>query len=210
MAQVALNISKLSAPAFIQRANELKTGMTGSVYFPEPDPTVAAVGLLITAAEQKLADAKTKSEAAMQATQDKEDALTAVFTALTAWGAQVQLESKGDAGQIASVNMGVKATPTPGGPLAQVQNLSLTEGDNPGELKSHWDPVPGKSNYEHQICTGDPTVEANWRLASSGRKSSAVHKGLVSGTKTWVRVRAKAPKDANDGPWSQPAAKVVP
>jgi hypothetical protein len=29
-------------------------------------------------------------------------------------------------------------------------------------------------------------------------------------TAGWVRVRAKAPKDENDGAWSQPAMKIVP
>jgi hypothetical protein len=210
MSIAVLNISKLSKPDFIKRAYELKAGMTGNVHITTPDPTVAAVGLLITAGENLMAAAKTADEAAQKATKDTDAGFALITEALTKWQAQVQKESGGNADIIRSTNMGVKADATPGGLLAQVQNLSLSEGDNPGSLDAHWDPVAGRTNYEVEICLADPAVEANWRLFTSCRKSSATLPGLVSGTRVWVRVRAKAPKEENDGAWSQPAAKIVP
>lgn len=210
MAQATANISRLSEADFIKRAKELKAGMTGNAVITTPDPTVVAVGLLITEAENKMAIAKTADEAAQTANHNKDVALQLVAQALNQWCVQVQKESKGDPAIISSTNFGVKATPGPAGPLAQVQNLSLTEGDNPGELDAHWDPVKGRTNFEVALCLGDPAVEANWHLVSSGTKSSCTLKGLTSGTKAWIRVRAKAPKADNDGPWSQPATKIVP
>jgi len=210
MSIAVLNISKLSDPDFIKRAYEVKAGMTGNVHIPNPDPTVAAVGLLITNAETAMAAAKTADAAAQKANQDKDAAITLVANALTQWCAQVQKESLGNPTIISSTNLGVKSSPTPGGLLGQVQNLSLTEGDNAGSVDAHWDPVAGRSTFEIQLCLTDPTVEANWHLAASSRKSSATLAGLVSGTRVWVRVRAKAPKEENDGAWSQPVTKIVP
>jgi hypothetical protein len=210
MSIAVLNISRLSEPDFIKRAYELKAGMTGNVSITTPDPTVAAVGLLITAGENAMADAKTQNELAQKTTKDKDTKLGLIAEALTKWQAQVQKESNGDADIIRSTNMGVKADATPGGLLAQVQNLSLSEGDNPGSVDAHWDPVKGRTNYEVQLCLTDPAVEANWHLFTSGNRSSATLTGLTSGTRIWVRIRAKAPKVENDGAWSQPAMKIVP
>jgi hypothetical protein len=210
MAQAVLNISRLSQPDFIKRAYEIKVGMTGNPTITTPAPTVAAVGLLITSAENLMAASKTANEAAQTATKNTEAGFALVTEALTKWCAQVQQESGGDPAIIASTNLGVKSPPTPGGLMAQVQNLSVSEGDNPGELDTHWDPVAGRTNFEIQICLTDPTVEANWHLAASSRKSSATLTGLTNGTRVWVRVRAKAPKVENDGAWSQPAMKIVP
>lgn len=210
MSIAVLNISKLNDADFIKRAYEIKAGLTGNASITTPDPTVAAVGLLISSAETSMAAAKTADEAAQKATKDKDAALALVAEALTKWCVQVQKESGGNPTIITSTNLGVKAAATPGVLLDQVQNLSLSEGDNSGDLDAHWDPVAGRTNFEIQICLTDPTVEANWHLATSSRKSSTTLTGLTSGTRVWVRVRAKAPKTENDGAWSQPAMKIVP
>jgi hypothetical protein len=200
----------LSHADVIKRANELKTGMDGNVNFTSPVPTVPDYGILITTALAEMAASKAADEAAKQATQDENAAIAAIILASNGWGVYVQDKSGGDPVKIASANMGVKASNTPIGKLGQIQNLSLTEGDNPGELDGHWDPIHGRSDYQIQTCIGDPSVEANWQLAASCGPSKVTLKGLASGTKVWVRVRAKAPKDENDGAWSQPAWKIVP
>ena len=91
-----------------------------------------------------------------------------------------------------------------------MQNLSLSTGDNPGAVDAHWDAVTGRKSYEQQHCTGDPGVEANWKMVGSSSASKTSFADLASGTRLWVRVRAKGTKPANDGAWSQPATIIVP
>ncbi len=109
-----------------------------------------------------------------------------------------------------SVGFGVKSDAVPVGKLGQVQNFSLTTGDNPGETDAHWNAIPGKNTYEHQTCTTDPSVEANWHYVSTSGSSKTTFTGQVSGTRVWNRVRANASKPENNGPWSQPATIIVP
>jgi hypothetical protein len=210
MSKAVVGMKGLAHADVIVRANELKTGMDGNVNFTSPSPSVANYQALIVTALAKMAARKTADEAAQKATQDEMDAIAAIILASNGWGDYVQNESKGDATKIASANMGVKAAPSIVGPLARVDKLSVTTGDNPGEVDLHWNALTGRSTYEIQKCIGDPNIEANWTLVASGRPSKATLKGLVSGTKIWVRVRAKAPKEVNDGPWSQPAGIIVP
>ena len=207
---VAVNITGLAHADVIVRANELKVGMDGNVNFTSPVPTVPDYQTLITTAVAKMAARKTQDEVSKKATQDENDAITALILASNGWGDYVQQKSGGNPVKIATANMGIKGTATPGGQLGQVQNVSVSTGDNPGEVDAHWDALAGRSNYEFQKCIGNPNVEANWVMVGSGRPSKTALKGLTSGTKVWVRVRAKAPKPENDGPWSQPAGIIVP
>jgi hypothetical protein len=54
MSTVVLNMRNLTDAEIIQRAKELQAGMTGNANFPDPDPTTAAYGTLITTAETKM------------------------------------------------------------------------------------------------------------------------------------------------------------
>jgi len=211
MAQVALNLSKLSDVDTIKRCREFHSGVTstaGALIFTTPDPTVPAFLGLITAAEEKITAAGTAQRAATQATADKDDAIAALVTGAQQWGVYVQKTTKGNPTQIAVANMDVKAAPVPIGPLGQVQNLAMSAGDQPGELDLIWDGLYGASHYEIQTCT-DPNL-GNWQFAASCSASKRTLTGQVSGSRVWTRVRAIAPQEENDGGWSDPAVKIVP
>ena len=109
-----------------------------------------------------------------------------------------------------SVGFEVKGGATPSGKLGQVVNLSVTTGDNPGEVDGHWNAVHGRNTYEHQRCTTDPSVEANWQHVGTSGASKTTFAGQASGARIWIRVRANASLPANNGAWSQPATIIVP
>ena len=207
MAKVVVGISGLPDLDVIKRAYELKVGMTGNATIATPDPTVMAYGLLITTAESLITTAGISAEKAKQDTAAKDAAIQAIITASNQWGAQVQKESKGDIAIINSTNMGVKGPNMPVGPMAQVQNLSLSVGDNPGELDGQWDPVKGRQTYQIEWCV-DPMTAGGWKDATPTKKSKTTIPGLTSGTKVWVRVRAVGAE--GPGPWSSEISKFVP
>jgi len=205
--KVVVGINGLPDTGVIRRAYELKTGMTGNVHITTPDPAVPAFLALITTAEGWITTASVSAEKAKQDTASKDAAIAAVIAAANQWGAQVQEISKGDATIINSTNMGVKGPYARIGPMGQVQNLSLTVGDNAGELDAHWDSVHGRQTYQVQYCV-DPMSAAGWRDAVPTKKSKTTISGLTSGTKIWVRVRAVGAD--GPGPWSSEISKFAP
>jgi len=209
MAKAKLSLGKLTPDELVSLANQIKTAMTGNANFTTPNPTLTAVGTLITTATTKVAAQKAAAQTAKQATADRDAALAELGVALIQLASYVDNTSGGDAVKIESAGMSVEAMAAPIGPLAQVGNLALSAGDDEGELDAAWDPVRGANNYELQTST-DPNVPANWHLIGSCSKSKKTLTGLTAGARTWVRVRAIAPKEENNGAWSDPAVKTVP
>jgi hypothetical protein len=209
MAKVKLALSKLTPDELVGLANQIKTAMTGNANFTTPNPTLASVGTAITTATTKIAAQKAAVLAASQATGDRDAALDALKVLLTSLASYVQNTTGGDAVKIQSAGMSVKADVAPIGALAQAQNLALTAGDNDGELDASWDPVRGAKSYQVQTSP-DPITGTSWHDVAPVSKSRKTLPGLNSGDRVWVRVRAIAPKEENNGPWSDPAVKTVP
>lgn len=90
--------------------------------------------------------------------------------------------------------------------MTQVQNFSVTAGDEDGELDYHHDRVAGARLYERQSAT-DPNGTA-WTDRGTSTKSKGSVSGLTSGTRIWLRARAVGA--TGPGPWSAPASKIVP
>ena len=149
-------------------------------------------------------------ETARQLNIVKDNSRGALELAITQNGHVVESTPNVTSDMAMSVGFGVKGDAVPVGKLGQVQNFSLTTGDNPGEVDAHWDAVFGRNTYEHQRCTTDPSVEANWQHVSTSGASKTTFTGQPSGSRVWHRVLANASKAANNGPWSQPATIIVP
>jgi hypothetical protein len=209
MAKPRLNLDRLNPDEVVGLGNMVKTAMTGNATYPSPNPTLTALGTLITTATNKIAAFNTIKAAMKTALEDRDVAVEALKAGLRSEASHVENVSNGDAVKIQSAGMSVRAAGAAIGPLGQVQNLSITAGDSEGRLDLQWDPVHGVKNYEIQ-CSTDPNVPANWKLVDTSGASHLSIEGLTSGAKLWYRVRAKAPKRANDGAWSDPATKVVP
>jgi hypothetical protein len=209
MAKVKLNLSRRSVENKLTLGDGIKTALTGNANFPDPDPTLVVYGGVITDLRAR-ATAVATLKAQLKTAFTQFAAAEATFdTSTTALMDYVQKKSGGDAAKIESAGMGVRATSLPIGPLPQVENLSVTGGDDDGELDAAWDPVRGAKSYEVQVCA-DPITPAGWRMVASSPKSQKTLKNLTSGQRLWVRVRAIAPKEDHTGAWSDPAVKTVP
>ena len=108
MAQINLGLSRLSVADLLQAANNIKTAMTANANFTTPNPTLTAIGTLITA----LTTANNTYESG-QLTQktnltNRDDAAAALIAGLNSLAGYVQSQSGGDAAKIQSAGMGVK------------------------------------------------------------------------------------------------------
>jgi hypothetical protein len=97
------------------------------------------------------------------------------------------------------------APPTPAGPLTQVQNLSATTGDSPGEADLQHNPVAGAVAYETQVSDNPTTGWAHYNTCSLSKQTVT---GQPNMAMRWFRVRAI--RGTEQGPWSDPATALIP
>lgn len=207
MAKVKFSLSGVPDGDAVQTCNSLKTALTGNANFPNPPVPLAAFGTLIATAQTKLTASNTAWQVSMQATTDKDNAIGDMATAANQLAAYVDLMANGDESKILSAGLSVRASRQPQSVPDPVQNLSVTAGDNSGELDAQWDPPGNAKSYEVQT-SADPFSDATWKTTETVTNSKAALMGLTSGAKIWVRVRGI--NSAGKGAWSDPAVKVVP
>ena len=209
MAKPKLTLDRLNPDEVVALALTIKTALTGNAAYTTPNPPLAALGTLITTAQAKIAASNTARAAWLTAGNDRDAAIEALKAGLRSEAAYVENVSGGDPVKIQTAGMAVRAGNTPLGQLAQVMNLAVAAGDDEGELDATWDPVRGAKSYQVQTCA-DPITSAGWKDAAPVSKSRKSLTNLPSGVRTWVRVRAIAPREENHGAWSDPAVKTVP
>ena len=208
MAKPKLALQTLTPDEMVALANTIITAMTGNANFATPNPTLAAVTTLKTTLATKIAAFNSTVAASATALSDRDGSAAALAAALTQLAAYVENITAGDRTKIESAGMSVRGTPTPIGPMPQVQNLVATASDFDGALDLGWDAVRGAGSYEVH-ASADPVTATSWNFKDLSNKSSTTLNSFSSGTKIWVRVRAVG-ADNNKGPWSDPSVKTVP
>lgn len=208
MAKVKLELKSKSDGDLNAFAKNHITKMTGNANFTAPDPDAATLQGFSDEYDVALADANAAQQTAKEKTAIKETKRAALETGLSKRGKYVDLKSDGVPEKIISAGFDIMGDKTPAGVPAQVSNLSLTAGDNAGEIDAQWDPVVGgKITYEIQTSL-DPMTPTSWTNQPRSTKSKSAITGLTSGSRVWIRVRAT--NSAGEGAWSDPATKIVP
>ena len=86
--------------------------------------------------------------------------------------------------------------------------MRLRPGDLSGSFVARYHAARTPSMNQVETCTGDPNIEANWRLAGMFGGGKATISGIVPGTALWFRVRTAGLKGVM-GAWSDPAKIIV-
>jgi hypothetical protein len=208
MAEIQLNLSKMTIDDGLQLAVNLHTGMLANVAtFATPNPTAVAFQTLVT----NFTNDNNSYEAEKITLKTKQNARDASFAlmqnGMRQWKAYAE-NTTSDSTKWQALGFSLKGQAVPVGPLGQVLTLVLTAGDNDGTLDAAWDPLKGAQSYEVQVSV-DPVSGTSWAPKLTAGKSSATIGGLASGTRMWVRVRGIGANNT-PGPWSDPAVKTVP
>lgn len=127
---------------------------------------------------------------------------------LNLFGKSAVAFAKGDGAllQLAGFTLAASThSPTPG--VSQPLNVILNGGTMPGSLDAKCNPDPNAKTYEWQTTTGDP-VTGTYVTFKATTAAKVTITGLTSGQRVWVRVRAIGTH--GEGPWSDPAMKIVP
>ena len=188
------------------KMTNVKNGLTASAaIFPAPPVTLVTYSAEVKAINDNL-DAITAKEEQLKSLRLARPGLLAVGRLSYAKNAAYVESVCGDDPTNAPLSgYELASAPTPSGALAQVENLSVSTGDNAGELDSQHNPVSGATGYESEIS---PDGNTGWEHVSTVGISKETFTGLPSLTYRWIRTRAV--KGNEHGPWSDPAKGLVP
>ena len=208
MADITLNLSKMTIDEVFQFAITLHTGMLANVAtFATPNPAATAFNTAITDA-QTANNAYEAGKVTLTNLLNTRDAKIDVLKGMIKQWMNYTMNTTPDATKWQAVGFTLKGQASAIGPIGQVLNLVITEGDNEGSLDVAWNKLHGAISYEVQIST-EPVTGTSWAHNMTVSKSSGTILGLTSGTKIWVRVRGIGAKNV-PGVWSDPAVKTVP
>lgn len=209
-AKVKLDLKSKSDPELLTYAKGHVTATTGNANFTTILPDVTDFSPVLTAYETALGNFTAAQLTAKQATTDKDTARAALESMLTQRGNYVELtaaKAVDPVSVIESAGFAVKSGKSAIQIPEPVKNLSITAGDNAGELDLQWDATNYVSTYDVQLSP-DPMTATSWVSYPSVTKSKTVIPGLTSGAKMWARVRGVGP--GGTGAWSDVATKIVP
>ena len=185
---VTLGLTRITPSALLVKARNMVTKLTGNLAFTTPTPALADV----TAASDLL-------EAAINAHQlnpgpgeliDREVAFEKLKGLLTDLAGYVQAASNGDLELIKSAGCTVRRSPSPVGEMPMPKDVVAQNSLVRGRIEVRWRGVRGRSMYELEICSSDPTIETNWKVLVLTTKNRHTLDGLVSDSVYYFRVKA--------------------
>ena len=209
MAKIRRDDKNLPVENKSERGDRIIAALAGSTL-----PNVAGPLAEFTTANGKL---RTDHNAAVTSREDAQDKTGIETASDIAWNqteevllVAVEHDTKGNPDLIPAVF----ATYEPGRPAGGASpaqagekptQMNASVGDHPGETDLDCNGRKGVRGYVWQICTGDPSVEANWRYCGQSSGSKYTAKGAVSGSLNWFRVAMMLTGSDNQTPWSDPA-----
>ena len=198
MVQVAQDLKKFTALQLAQYAEDRATALeNNATIFPAPNPTPTQLRVQATALRTGLGTVD-DAKIALTVAYDGSHAVTeALKDMLNNEGTYVQgVANAGDNTDeqattiIKTSGMSVKAAGTPVGVLPAPADLSLTQGDETGEVDAHCHSVKSSSFYQWESSLDADPNAASWTIRTPTTKSSTTLKDFASGAIVWVRVRA--------------------
>lgn len=206
MATIKLELDGMSDDDFKNLVNLIYSKINGNPDYTTIAPLPAAFLAQKDAFIDKLDERAQTEQLLRSQTTEKNDLRAVAAASLKDWARAVQTKTGGDKSAIELLGFQTVAPRQPSD-MSQVLELSLTEGDNQGEIDAQWKPVHRAKSYEIEIAT-DPNDPTSWKKFDVSAKSKFTLSGLMSGERIWVRVRAVGAN--NKGGWSDPAMKIVP
>lgn len=189
MAKISLELKDKTEQELIDFVETVDTKMTGNANFPTPVPSQADFKAPAALLSDKLAEIA-QIEATLREARSALKALrAAVEEVLKERAGYVDDVADGDETKILGAGFKVRSTNTTPTMPSAPQGLSVTRGDDEGEMDLQWEPVPNARTYVVEMRI-HATPENAWTQAELPTKSRTSLNGLTPGQRYEFRVRA--------------------
>jgi hypothetical protein len=203
MQKLILSFDKLSDADFGFNAQDILTAMTGNPNFTTPYPALTLVETNVNDYLAALLAAGTRDRAKIAFKNSARQTLTETLIAL---GNYVQSICNGDEAKLVSSGFTLTKQREPQPPLTALQNFTVGNGLNKGEIITSVDRLAGARSYLHQYTTDPLSPESAWTsIASASRKH--LFTDLESGKNLWFRIAAIGTK--GQIVYTAPQARIV-
>ena len=191
MAKIRRNWPRLPIGQRVVKCKAVLDGIAANpTVLPNPSPTVAALTALYTAAKTANDLVTTKENELTALRSDSKTKNDAMVAALDAEASTAEGATSGDPTKLLLLNFELTGPPAASvGELDKVTELTVTGGDNDGELDTQWHSDRNADSFEVQT-TATVADAASWVHRETTTKSKTTLSGLASGARVWVRVRA--------------------
>ncbi len=174
--RVALHLSKMTVPQKFQFARAVVAAMTGNAHFPTPSPTLAVITTDANNLEAAHTAAQTRAKGTAALTQVMVKILHLDMQALASYVENIANADPNNA-QAIILSAGMQIKKSPAAKLRMLEVIASAKGQVTLTC-----PSTRGASYRWDIATGDPTIEANWKVYVVVKQSKTIQTGLISAT----------------------------
>jgi hypothetical protein len=200
MAEIALKLDDLSRNEKKTLGMSIKTGLTGNVKFPAPDPTPAEIGTDVAGVETAETNVGTAEGHLAMEREALRVAVAKLDTTLTA-SAKNAIDTTTDEVDLRSANYPLKGARTPVGILDAPGNVHASDGDTNNSSDLQWDAQRRATGYVGEIAEAEA---GPYRQVYIGTKSRCTVLDLDPTKLYFARICTQS--TAGMGRWSPPVS----
>jgi hypothetical protein len=187
--KVVTSFFRFSDSAFSEKVQVILTSLPGNAGFPTPVPALSVIEDAYSAFLDAKMAAASGNRADIANKKAKREALTLLIAALALY---INLTAEGDRSLLLTSGFDVNKERQPV-IIVTPENLTIKNGDNPGELIVSVKAVKGAKSYVFEYTADATLAESSWvSITSSSRKNVLTE--LESGKTYYCRVAAIGPK----------------
>ena len=207
MARVKSGVSSLPNAGLMQFLQNTITAATGNPYVPTPTPTLVSMQTLLDDGTTKINAVDASEAHTTMLRTEREAHMDLIRLALTQFITYAEAACGFDAVKLQSLGLTLRSAGTPLQPCGTVMGLVATVGDNEAQMQCDWPRLPFAEAYEVQTSP-DAITPTSWAHTATVIDPEVLVPDLTSGQKRWIRVRAI--NRLGNGPWSDPACRMIP
>ena len=210
--KLVIAFDPLSEAEFQAKVGHILASLSNNPYFPEPWPEPVPSLAQLNAAYMVYLDAYhaslTRDSLKIRHREAARDALTDKLKHLASY---LELVAHHDTDKLSTTGFDLRrdiVRGIHGGTLPAADKFWAEHGPKSGTVMLHVARVAGAKLYEVQIAQGDPSVEENWKPATTSATGSHILlEGLTPAQTYWFRVRAMG--SGGPGLWTDPISLIV-
>jgi hypothetical protein len=191
--KLIITFEKLGYQDFDSKSDLIYTSLKNNPNFPQPWPAyvpqLADIGTAQGNYHTLFEAAHSGDSVKMSARDDARDVLTGMLKGLAPY---LELIAAGSVSKLETTGYDLRrdiVQPNNDNPLPAPTGFSFTRGVLSGTMIASADSLTGAGSFILQICTGDPSVEANWTTKTTSRHcSNIVADGYVPGKIYYARL----------------------